>query len=525
MNKLIIFILLITFSLQQETSLTNLENKTNGNDTTNIINLTNINNVISTNNSFEIKISSEAINLTKTTNFNETTNLTNEDNNIEDNNNTLNNNSKEKIEEKNESNTENVQNKNDIKFKGLKHYENCNKTSDCRKGLKCYFNRCLTNYEKENYVKLGLNVSNVCNTSKECLLGKKCLKHRCVVNSTQLDIPRKKTINDTSVNLLFAGSIFLNNKAYKSGEKDDNNFNYNHLFKNIKEDIKKADLAIVDQETVFQTNKTKFKKKVANTPTELGDAIVKAGFRLVLHGTIYAYSKEDKGIKNTIKFWKDKYPDVHVLGISKTLKNSLKDYYIYKKRGIKIGIVNFSGFPDLIPKEKEYMVNVISTKKIEYFMTKLKNETDFIIACMNWGDKNSNIPNEDQIKWAKELTGKGANLIIGNHPSYVQPVSYIRSKGRKALVFWSLGHLVSDSKLPYSFIGALANITISKGKKGKAFISDYNLIPIINHKDKKAYSVYKLSKYSQELGKEISKDFSMEEVKNKSKKLMEAFFK
>ena len=52
-------------------------------------------------------------------------------------------------------------------------------------------------------------------------------------------------------------------------------FNYDHLFKNIKKIIKKADLAVVDQETVFQTNKTNFTKGEGHTTTELGDAIAK----------------------------------------------------------------------------------------------------------------------------------------------------------------------------------------------------------------------------------------------------------
>ena len=77
-------------------------------------------------------------------------------------------------------------------------------------------------------------------------------------------------------------------------------FNYNHLFQYIKDDIKKADLAIVDQETIFETNKTNFVKKLSNTPTELGDAIVNAGFKVVLHGTLYSFIKAEKGIINTL---------------------------------------------------------------------------------------------------------------------------------------------------------------------------------------------------------------------------------
>ena len=560
MSKILIFIILIVFSLQQNGIPLNLNNSTNLNNSKNINNSSNINNStivdnsknsnnsindnnssnannsVNGNNSTSKDISKNVYNSTNTNNSKNVENPTNVDNSTNNSQNITNstnlknssnaNTSSIEDNSNNKENSTNVDNINkenkNANFTRL-HFDDCGFTEQCKKGLTCKSYRCITQYEIDHFEDLELGVNNLCNSRKKCPKDKQCIKHRCITHSYENDIRKKKGLNDTSVNLLFAGSIFLNNKAYKSGEKKKNNFNYNHLFSHIRNDIRKADLAIVDQETVFQTNKENFKKRVSNTPPELGDAIAKAGFKLVLHGTIYAFSKEEKGIENTLKFWKNKYSDVCTLGISETKKDSENDYLIFKKNNIKIGIINFSGFPDLIPKEKEYMVNVISKQKIEKFVKKLKNETDFIIVCMNWGDKNSTAPNKNQIKWAKELVARGVNLIIGNHPSYVHPVSYIKSKGKRALVFWSLGHLVSDSKLKNSFLGAMANITISRGK-GKGYISDYNLIPIINHKiNTTAYSVYKLSDYTQKLGLKMSKKFSLNDTLEECRKIMEPF--
>ena len=416
--------------------------------------------------------------------------------------------------------------KNELETKFKEHYDDCSKDSDCKKGLKCKTYRCLTEFEINNLQTLNLGATNKCNSNTICPEGQQCIKHRCVDDASKIEIREKKKDSDTTLNLLFAGSIFLNNKAYESGEQDNDAFNYTHFFTHIKDDIQKADLAVVDQETIFQTNKTNFIKSVGNTPTELGDAIAMAGFKLVLHGTIYAYAKEEKGIIKTINFWNSKYPDIRILGISKTDIDSEDDYYIFEKKGIKIGIINFSSFINLIPEEKEYMVNVISEEKISKFVEKLKNKTDFIIVCMNWGDKNSDIPNPSQVIWARELTARGVDLIIGNHPSYVQPVSYIKSEGNKSLVFWSLGHLISDNIKNNTFLGALANICISKGESGKAFISDYSLTPIINHKvNTTDYSVYKLSEYTKELGLKMDKNFSMENVIKECENSMGPFVK
>ena len=383
------------------------------------------------------------------------------------------------------------------------HYENCDNINiSCINGLTCKLNRCLTNLELNKTKDLGLRDKNLCNDSYDCPVEQDCIFHRCVDDEEDVDINKRNEDYDPSINLLFAGAIFLNGRAYKSGLNPDNSFNYDHFFKYIKNDINKADLAIIDQETIFELKKSNFSKKLSNTPPELGDAIANAGFKVILHGSLYAFSKEEIGIINTIKFWKNKYPNIKILGISEDEKSSNGDYYIFSKNDIKIGLVNFYGHgKKMIPKDKQFYINMVTKEKVKEVIRKLSTETDFVIVCVNWGTKNSKEPTKKQMKWAKEFAANGAKLIIGHHSSFVQQVSSVKSKGKRALVFWSLGHLINDNKRKYSILGAMANITISKSDDG-AYISEYNLIPTINHKDKgKHYSIYKLSQYSNELFK------------------------
>ena len=380
-----------------------------------------------------------------------------------------------------------------------RHFEDCDDIDVfCRKSLTCKFNRCFTSYEVQKSTGLGLKDKNMCEDDDDCPAEKECIKHRCADDEDEAQANKRNLKKDPSVNLLFAGGIFLNNRSYESGAYPDGTFNYVHLFKYIQNDIKKADLAIVDQETIFETDKMNFIKKVANTPSELGDAIYRAGFKLVLHGSLYAFTKEERGIKNTLNFWTKKYPDVKVLGIDEKEGDNENDYFIFKKNSIKIGLINFYGHGDeLIPEDKQYYVNILTEEKLKDVVEKLSNETDFLIVCMNWGDKNSQKPNKKMIQCAKELAYFGVDLIIGYHPSLALPTSYVKaSNGKRALVFWSLGHLVLDVPKPFSILGAMANITISKSDKN-TYISSYNLIPTINHKvDGNQYSVYKLSQYS-----------------------------
>jgi len=295
-------------------------------------------------------------------------------------------------------------------------------------------------------------------------------------------------------------SIFLYKMPYFSGLKSDHTFNYDHLFTHVTNLIKHADISVALQETVFYIDQTgKKKSNYENTPKELGDAIAKAGFNTVLHATQSAYSKLEVGIVNTLTFWKNEHPNVKVLGISKT-PASENDCYIYEKKGVKIAIIDFASYlSKSLPKDKAYIVNILTKEKIEKIMTSLKDKADFFVACVDWGIKSEKLPTKKQIASAKLLIECGINLIIGNHPDYIQPVSYVKTKnGNCGLVFFSLGQFIGDGK---SSLGALARIVVTKGKE-KTYISSYSLRPVINHKVKSNhYTVYKLPEYTQELAK------------------------
>jgi len=413
------------------------------------------------------------------------------------------------------------------KSRHSKHGEDCFSDSACEEGLQCKINRCMTKFEINNMKKLGLYESNICSLVKKCKNNKVCVKHRCVEPNKAVEAPKASKEIGEDVQLIFGGSISLNKKPYMSGYKSDKTFNYDHLFSHISKDIKSADLSVVDLQNLFYINdkETQRKANEKHTPKELGDAIAKAGFNLVLHANSYAYMYKDKGINNTINFWNSNYPNITHLGISSTESESEKDYFIFNKNGIKIGIINFNGIVVKgLPKKKKYMINTIDLSKIKNCVGELKKQVDFIIVCMNWGGKVNYSPNNYQIKMAKALIHYGADLIIGNHPHYVQPVSYVRAdNGNKGLVFFSLGNLIFDNKKKDT-LGSMANIVISKGKD-KAYISSYNLIPTINHNNEseKEYTVYKLSDYNQNLGLKTYKKFSMEKVKLSCSKLMGAF--
>ena len=126
----------------------------------------------------------------------------------------------------------------------------------------------MTPYETKNTKTLGLLEKNICDIRIKWPTNKKCIKHWCVDLTTPIELPTNNNENETDIDLLFAWAVFLNQKAYKSSSKPYFTFNYSYLFTQIKNDIKCADLAIVNQETVFYINpeETKFSKKLQILP-------------------------------------------------------------------------------------------------------------------------------------------------------------------------------------------------------------------------------------------------------------------
>ena len=398
-----------------------------------------------------------------------------------------------------------------IKNKSLIHGKDCISDKECGKGLSCILYRCMTDFEKNNINLLGLNDKNICHNNDKCPSNKECIDHRCIEN---LAINNKNNINEQTTNLLFTGSILLDKRAFKSGERGKDKYDYKHIFTHITKKIKSADLPITSLETIFymkdDINDLNFPLKINNTPKELGDALAYAGFRLILHASPFSFNLKEKGIINTLNFWEANYPFIKILGISRNEQEYENNYFIYKSGKINIGIINFSAFKsDKIRDEKKYMINFLSKGNLGKIMEKIKNITDFNIVCINWGKKNGKFPDKKQINIAKKLADFGIDLIIGNYPYNVQPVSYIQSeKGNKALVFWSLGLLLGDTDKNKNYtLGAMADIKLKK-LNGKTFVWKYKMIPIVNHiSEDKQYSIYELEDYKNVIGKNIiSKD-------------------
>lgn len=354
--------------------------------------------------------------------------------------------------------------------------------------------------------------------------------------TTTFEPTTETTTEAAEVSLVMIGDILAHEGVYGSALQADGTYNFDHLFANIKDDVLKSDLALVNQEVILGGKELGLSAyPLFNSPTELGDALVNAGFNVVLHATNHTLDKGEQGVTNTIDFWRQSHPDTAVLGIHQ----SPEDYeensiYYYQKQNLKIAILNYTygtnGIP--VPAGKEYIINLLEEDKVKADIEKANQNADFVIVCPHWGTEYRTTPDDYELRWAKLLTEWGADLIIGTHPHVIQPVETVTAdNGNTALVYYSLGNFVSNQDKNLTMLGAMARLTISN-EGGDAHIKDYEAIPLVTHMlfGRNLITTYKITDYTDELAAQnkihlYDSGFSLSYLEETSKQILGEAYK
>ena len=324
------------------------------------------------------------------------------------------------------------------------------------------------------------------------------------------------------IRLMMLGDNLMHMGIVRSGDLPDGTRNYDMLFEPIKKHLEYADIKMINQETIFGGNYLGFSGfPYFNSPTEVGDAIAKAGFNVVLQASNHSADQGIKGINNCIDFW-SKYPDVLMTGIFKKANEANQDIGLIEVDGVTFAILNYTYSPNLtaLPKDIQGHLAMLcdwdkSTGNINF--TKLhpdvltdiaaaKEMADVVIVCPHWGTEYTFVPSSYQKKFAQQMTEAGADLIIGTHPHVIQPVEWIEAKnGNQALCYYSLGNYVSTQQDPKCMLEAMAWVTfVVEEDEVKILAEETGAIPMVCHYTSgpvRLGQVYFLDDYTKELAK------------------------
>lgn len=310
----------------------------------------------------------------------------------------------------------------------------------------------------------------------------------------------------TSVTLLAVGDNLIHDQVISSGKQADGTYNYDHLYSNIKDVIASADIAVINQETILGGKAFPYSGYPEfNSPTEIGDAVVKAGFDVVLQATNHTLDMGYQGVKRDLKFW-DRYPQITLLGINKT-EADYERIHIIDKNGIKLALLNYTfGFNGhTLPAGKSYLADLLDKQKMEQDIKKADAQADFTIVFPHWGTEYVYHATQMQKDLTQFFYEQGVDLVIGTHPHVLEPVEWIETDGHnKMLVYYSLGNFISYQREAPRMLGGMAEVTITKDSKG-TYISDASITPIVTHYENGPadynYAIYELKDYSEKLAK------------------------
>ena len=315
----------------------------------------------------------------------------------------------------------------------------------------------------------------------------------------------KKQAVNSKVTIAAVGDNLIHNTLIAAGEQEDSSLDYTSLYANIKPDIEKADIAVIDQETVLGGSSFEYTGyPVFNSPWEVGDAAIDAGFDIFACANNHIMDKGWAGIEKEIEYFSDK--KVVQLGVNAD-ERAYNQITYYEKNGITFSLLNYTygtnGIP--LPEDKPWCVNLLDKEKVTADIKEARANSDVVIVFPHWGTENSHDISDYQREYVKLFSDLGVDIVIGCHPHVLQPVEWVTndSTGKKMLVYYSLGNFISHQIELDQLCGGIAQITVEK-HGDEIEISSAKLVPIVCHYNrgdngKFKFDVYKLGDYSNDL--------------------------
>lgn len=334
-------------------------------------------------------------------------------------------------------------------------------------------------------------------------------------------------VQHSKVELVAVGDNLIHNTMIKAGEKSDGTRDYSAFYENMKPYIEKADIAAINQETVLGGDSFDYSGyPLFNTPWEVGDAAVAAGFDVFTCATNHSMDMGSAGIEKELEFF-TQYPNVTHIGTNASLEDYNKITYI-TKNNIKFALLNYTYGTNgiAVPEDKPYIVNVLDEDKVKRDITEARKNADIVIVFPHWGTENSRDINELQQKYVKIFSDLGVDIVIGTHPHVLQKVEWVtnQSTNKKMLVYYSLGNFISHQENLDQLCGGMAEITVEKNSDGVS-ITKAKLAPVIDYyvktDDGYSFTVYKIDDYTDDLAKKhLQEGATPEYFKNLSKEVV-----
>lgn len=198
-----------------------------------------------------------------------------------------------------------------------------------------------------------------------------------------------------------------------------------------------------------------------NAPTEFAHDLVAVGCDIFNYASNHVADKGQAALDASLDNWKSLKP-LAITGANRSQAEQDTVAY-FTKNDIKFAFLAFADFSNLtLP--HPYTVNLYhDTALVEKLMKEARANADVVLVSMHWGTEDSTAVNDDQREASQRMADLGADVIIGTGPHVLQPVAELtRTDGRKTLVWYSIGNMLSVQMWVNELTGGVAKWTVTK---------------------------------------------------------------
>ena len=298
---------------------------------------------------------------------------------------------------------------------------------------------------------------------------------------------------ETSLSLVMVGDALIHGALYDNMYVD-GVYDFKPMLEVMKPIISKYDLAYYNQETILGGTELGLSTYPRfNSPYEVGDAFLDAGFNVVSMANNHTLDRGESAVNNSCAYWQDKEKTLNIYTAGSYCSLEDRDNVkIYEKNGIKYAMLSYTTVTNGInpPKGKEYFTNIYSDEKAKNDIEKYRDKVDLLMVAMHWGEEYTHKPINSQVRIANYLASLGVDIIIGAHPHVVEPIEKIGN----TLVIYSLGNFVSAQQGINKLTGLMVSVNVTKSyETNETTVSDVEaelLYTLKDYSNKRGFRVY-----------------------------------
>ena len=265
----------------------------------------------------------------------------------------------------------------------------------------------------------------------------------------------------------------------KAREIGKGEYDYSECFTLIAPEIQKADYAVCNLEVPLGGPGTYSGYPCFSAPDSFADALIDAGFDLMLTSNNHCLDKKDKGARRTLDVL-DKMNVDHVGTFRNKAERDSLVPFIKDINGFQVAFLNYTYGTNGINATDGMEVAYIDKDKIAKEIALAKDKgAEFVIVTIHWGIEYVLTENKVQRDLADYMIDSGADMIIGGHPHVVQPMKIVHNEkeDKDVLVVYSLGNFISNMRTADTRGGAMVWTTLVRDENGKVKFdhADYDI--------------------------------------------------